>query len=100
MKVTQYSEGCGALISDIQLADLGDTQLEELRTVFTQHGLLFFRDQDFSPQDHLQFAQRFGSIVVNKFFRATEQFPEIAEVRKDKRPTDQYWWWLAYRSLL
>ena len=47
MKVTQYSEGCGALISDIQLADLGDTQLEELRTVFTQHGLLFFRDQDF-----------------------------------------------------
>jgi taurine dioxygenase len=45
---------------------------------------LFFRDQDFSPQDHLQFAQRFGSIVVNKFFRATEQFPEIAEVRKEK----------------
>jgi len=84
MKVTQYSEGCGALISDIQLADLGDTQLEELRTVFTQHGLLFFRDQDFSPQDHLQFAQRFGSIVVNKFFKATEQIPKIAEVRKDK----------------
>ena len=84
MKVTRYSEGCGALISDIQLADLSVTQLADLRTIFAKHGLLFFRDQDFSPQDHLQFAQRFGSIVVNKFFRATEQFPEIAEVRKEK----------------
>ena len=84
MKVTRYSEGCGALISDIQLADLSVTQLADLRTIFAKHGLLFFRDQDFSPQDHLQFAQRFGSIVVNKFFRATEEFPEIAEVRKEK----------------
>jgi len=84
MKVTRYSEGCGVLISDIQLADLSDTQLADLRTIFAEHGLLFFRDQDFSPQDHLQFAQRFGSIVVNKFFRATEEFPEIAEVRKEK----------------
>ena len=84
MKVTRYSEGCGALISDIQLADLSVSQLADLRTIFAKHGLLFFRDQDFSPQDHLQFAQRFGSIVVNKFFRATEEFPEIAEVRKEK----------------
>lgn len=84
MKVTRYSEGCGVLISDIQLADLSDTQLADLRTIFAEHGLLFFRDQDFSPQDHLQFAQRFGSIVVNNFFRATEEFPEIAEVRKEK----------------
>jgi len=84
MKVTRYSEGCGVLISDIQLADLSDTQLADLRTIFAEHGLLFFRDQDFFPQDHLQFAQRFGSIVVNKFFRATEEFPEIAEVRKEK----------------
>ena len=84
MKVTQYSEGCGALISDIQLADLSVTQLADLRTIFAKHGLLFFRDQDFSPQDHLQFAQRFGSIVVNKFLELPNSSQRLLKFEKKK----------------
>jgi len=84
MIVTPYSAGCGALVSGIQLATLSDNELTELRAVFAEHGVLFFRDQDFPPAQHLEFAERFGSIVVNKFFKATSEFPKIAEVRKEK----------------
>ncbi len=84
MKVTPYSPGCGALIEDVQLADVSADTLTSLRKAFSDYGLLFFREQDLSAEQHLAFANRFGEIVVNKFFPAVSDFPEIAEVRKEK----------------
>lgn len=84
MKVTPFSAGCGVNISDLQLSDMTDSELNELRGHFVEHGLLFFRDQQLAPEDHLKFANRFGEIVINKFFKSIEGFPEIAEVRKEK----------------
>lgn len=83
MQVSPF-KNCGAVVSNLQLATMTDTELTELRSVFTKHGLLFFRDQDLPPQEHLRFANRFGSIVVNKFFKTSADSPQIAEVRKGK----------------
>lgn len=84
METINFSAGCGAEVRGIQLATLSDAQLEDLRGAFTEHGLLFFRDQQLSPEDHLAFANRFGKIVVNKFFTPVPGYPGIAEVRKEK----------------
>lgn len=83
MQVSPF-ENCGAVVSDFQLATMTDAELVELRAAFTQYGLLFFRDQELPPEEHLRFANRFGSIVVNKFFKTTAEHPQIAEVRKEK----------------
>lgn len=84
MKITAFSEGCGAVVTDLQLANLTNDALVELRAVFAEYGLLFFRNQDLTPDQHLEFAERFGRIVINKFFKPTTEFPQIAEVRKEK----------------
>ncbi|MGB2360213.1 MAG: TauD/TfdA dioxygenase family protein, partial [Porticoccaceae bacterium] len=83
MNLTPF-ENCGAIVSNLQLARMTDSELSQLRSAFTQHGLLFFRDQELPPEEHLRFARRFGTIVVNKFFKTTKDYPEIAEVRKEK----------------
>ncbi len=83
MQVSPF-KNCGAVVSNLQLATMTDTELVELRNAFTEYGLLFFRDQDLPPQEHLRFANRFGSIVVNKFFKTSADSPQIAEVRKEK----------------
>jgi len=84
MKVSPFSPGCGAVVSDVQLADLSEAGIDDLREVFAEHGLLFFRNQDLPPEQHLRFAKRFGEIVLNKFFKPVAEFPDIAEVRKEK----------------
>jgi taurine dioxygenase len=84
MNVTAFSENCGAVVSDLQLATMSNHELLELRALFAKYGLLFFRDQDLTPDQHLKFANRFGRIVINKFFKTTDDFPQIAEVRKEK----------------
>ena len=83
MQVSSF-ENCGAVVSGMQLAKMTDSELDSLRTLFAEHGLLFFRDQKLPPEEHLRFARRFGDIVVNKFFKTTAEYPEIAEVRKEK----------------
>jgi taurine dioxygenase len=83
MQVSPF-KNCGAVVSNLQLATMTDTELAELRNAFTEYGLLFFRDQDLPPQEHLRFANRFGSIVINKFFKTSADSPQIAEVRKEK----------------
>ena len=83
MQVSPF-ENCGAVVSGLQLASITDDELAKLRTLFAEHGLLFFRDQVLPPEEHLRFARRFGDIVVNKFFKTTAEYPEIAEVRKEK----------------
>ena len=76
--------GCGATVDGLALAGAEGEGIEALRRALATHGLLVFRDQALSPDDHLAFARRFGEIVVNKFFPVDGLHPEIAEVRKEK----------------
>ena len=87
MKITRYAEGCGGLVEGAQLATLGDAGLAELRQAFAEYGVLFFRDQELQPQEHLAFAERFGQVVINKFFTPLPGHPGIAQVRKEKEQT-------------
>lgn len=77
--------GCGAEVLGLNLAkDLSNRQWEELKHSFFEHGVLFFRDQELTPERHIAFARRWGAIDVNKFFTANSDYPEIAEIRKEK----------------
>ncbi|MDP5148231.1 TauD/TfdA family dioxygenase [Shewanella sp. ULN5] len=87
MKITAFTNNCGVLIEEIDLANLTDSDFESLQQAFVEHGLLFFRDQSLSPKQHKSLANKFGDIVVNKIFKTLEGFPEIAVVSKEKQQT-------------
>jgi taurine dioxygenase len=74
----------GAEISGIDIAaGVDDEQFAELRRAFVDFGVIFLRDQDITPEQHIAFAERWGKINVNRFFRAVDDYPLIAEVRKE-----------------
>jgi taurine dioxygenase len=82
--VTPLSTAVGAEIAGIDLAaPLSNSVLGEIRRAFGEYGVVFFRDQRLTPEQHLAFARRFGDINVNRFFAAVPDHPEIAEVRKE-----------------
>jgi len=83
MQIQQMTGGCGAEVLGLDLRDgLDPENWAAVRQAFEQYGALFFRDQKLSSTDHLQFARRWGSIVVNKFFVPVDGYPEIARVDK------------------
>jgi taurine dioxygenase len=86
--VTPYASALGALVSGVDLArPLSDAQFAVIRQAFLDHGVIFFRDQQITPEQHLAFARRWAPIDVNRFFRAVDGYPEIAEVRKEADQT-------------
>ena len=73
----------GAVVANVDLNNVSDSQMQTLQSAFAEHGVLFFRDQNLSPEAHLGFARRWGEINVNRFFAHVDGYPEIAEVAKE-----------------
>ena len=82
--INPTSGSIGAEISGVDLSvDLSDAVFSEIRQTFIEHGLIFFRNQELTPNDHLRFAKRWGEININRFFAKVEGYEQIAEVKKD-----------------
>lgn len=74
----------GALGAEIFGADIGKPEdLVEIHDAFARHSVIVIRDQSPTPEEHLAFARSFGDIEINRFFRAVDGHPAIAEVRKE-----------------
>lgn len=87
MEITPTSPTVGAEITGVDLRSLSDDEFAAIHQAFVDHGVVFFRDQDLSPEDHLAFAERWGEINVNRFFTPVPDHPAIAEVRKEPDQT-------------
>jgi len=73
----------GAYVSDIDVRDLDAGATDQLAAAWAEHGVLFLRDQHLTPDEHIQFAERFAPIDVNKFFKPVDSHPQIAQVLKE-----------------
>ena len=80
--------GVGAEITGIDLKNLTDAEFDAIRDAYAEHGVIFFRDQDLSEDDHIAFAERWAPINVNRFFAAHPDYPQIAMVAKEKDQKD------------
>lgn len=80
---TPASTAFGAEVSDVDLRDLSDTDIATIDQAWATHGVLFFRDQQLTPEDHIALAQRFAEIDVNRFFAKVDGHPQIAQVLKE-----------------
>ena len=60
-EVTMTSGAVGAFVSGVDLSrPLGDETASALRSALDDHGVLFFRDQKLTPEQHIAFAEVFG----------------------------------------
>ena len=84
LEATPLSPALGAEIGGVDIASgISEEQFDELRQAYIDHGVIFLRDQDITPEQHIEFARRWGDINVNRFFQAVATHPLIAEVRKE-----------------
>ncbi len=83
MTVTPTSPHVGAEIGDIDLTRPLDAEtLAELRCAFTEHLVLFFRDQEIGFDDHARLAEYFGAIGHHVGARTHSQPSDDDRVRR------------------
>src|ERR1051325_6929804 len=83
VQVRKLTGGCGAEVLGVDVKAMSNRQWDEIQAAFAEHGVIFFRDQKLTPEQHMEFARRWAPIDVNRFFKAVEGYPETAEVRKE-----------------
>lgn len=85
--IQPLADKCGAEARGIDLKAIDDAEMETLKAAVFDRGVLFVRDQELTPEDHIAFARRWGDIDINNYFPANGGHPEIAEVRKAETQT-------------
>ena len=84
IQVAPLATHVGAEILGVDLAGpLGKPELAEIRRALGEYGVVFFRDQELTAEQHIAFARCFGEIDINRFFATVPGYPMIAEVRKE-----------------
>lgn len=85
LEVRPVSGGVGVEIANVDLAgDLSNSDFAAIRDAFIEHGLIFFREQNMTPDEHIAFAERWGEININRFFPRVDGYEQIAAVVKEK----------------
>ncbi len=77
----------GAEVTGVDVRTMSNAEFDQIRAAFNDRGLLFFRDQRLSEEDHIALAERFGTINVNRFFAAHPDYRQIALVTKEPEQT-------------
>jgi len=84
IRVQPASPAVGAEIDGVDLSrEMSDEAVDEIRHALSEFGVVFFRDQALTPDQHVAFARRFGDINVNRFFKSVDGYPMVAEIRKE-----------------
>ncbi|MGB7405392.1 MAG: TauD/TfdA family dioxygenase [Pacificimonas sp.] len=74
---------CGVAINGVSLASCSADELQAIKQAIYEHGVAVFREQDFTPEDHIAFAKSWGGIDCNSYFPLNAEHREIALVRKE-----------------
>jgi taurine dioxygenase len=83
LQVKRIAGALGAEIHGVDLtAELSDSLAAEIRKIFLDHQVIFFRDQNLSSEQFLRFAQAMGQPIEYPFVKGIDGYPVIIPVTK------------------
>lgn len=74
----------GATVSNVDLGHLDDETFEEIHEAWMQHLVLFFRDQELTPAQHLAFGRRFGELHEHPAADYAHDDPALMVIHTDE----------------
>ena len=88
LPATPIAGSLGAEICGVSLADdLSDETIAAIRQALLDHLVIFFRDQELTPEQQIAFARRFGPLEEHDFVKGMADYPEIIRVVREADET-------------
>lgn len=83
-KVRRIAGALGAELSGVDLSGaLSDETVAAIRAALIEHQVIFFRDQDLTPEAQVRFGARFGPLNVHPHVSGMAGHPEVMEIVKE-----------------
>ncbi len=78
VRLRPISGSLGAIIEGVDLREeLDDATYREIKQALLENHVIFFRDQDITPDQQVAFGRRFGELHIHPFIPALKGYPEI-----------------------
>ena len=74
-KIKKMSGHCGARLEGVSLVNASKSDLEEMQSALFEYGVIVLPDQNLTPENHINLAEFFGPINVNRFFTPVAESP-------------------------
>jgi taurine dioxygenase len=82
--VKPLSPVLGAEIEGVDLSKpLSNAEFDDIHQAFLKHHVIFFREQKLTPEQHLAFGRRWGTLNVHPYVKGMTGYPEILEIIKE-----------------
>jgi taurine dioxygenase len=93
IRVEPVTGSIGAEVIDIDLRQIDGEIVDELHDAWMAHKVLFFRDQELTHQQHVDYGRAFGELEVHPFIPAPDGHPEIVvlESTPDAFEAAEFW---------
>ena len=90
IEVKPVAGALGAEIAGVNLGRLDDETFEEIRRAWLENLVIFFRDQNITPEQQIAFARRFGEFHHHPFMKGMDEYPDILEIIKEEGDTKAF----------
>ena len=90
MKVKLCSGALGAEIEGIDLRTINSENFKLINELLLEHKVIFFREQNMSPEEQINLAKLFGPIEEHAYVKGLEGYPEITRLIKDAEEKNQW----------
>jgi taurine dioxygenase len=90
IEIKPVAGGLGAEISGVDLRRIDDETFAGIHKAWLEHLVVFFRDQELTPEEQIAFAKRFGEIHYHPFVKGMDEHPEILEIIKEESDTKAF----------
>ena len=90
MKIKLLSGALGAEIKGVDLKNSSNENCLKINNLLLEHKVLFFRDQNISPEEQINLAKFFGPLERHIYVKGRDKYPEI--VRIIKGPNEKHQW--------
>ncbi|MBV24695.1 MAG: taurine dioxygenase [Gemmatimonadetes bacterium] len=80
MTVIPLSGHIGALVEDLSLSALSDSEFDAVKQAFLDHCVLVFPKQLLTIEEHLQFAARWGEFSTSPFVQYHPEHPAVLQL--------------------
>ncbi len=94
LNIKPMTPAIGAEILDIDLgADTVAQRIPDIRAALLKYGVIFFRDQDLTQEQHIAFARHFGDLEVHPATPKDQPNPEVLRIAygPDRRGQENNW---------
>ena len=90
MEIKLLSGALGAEVNGIDLKNSSNENCLKINKLLLENKVLFFRDQNISPEEQINLAKFFGPLERHIYVKGRDKYPEI--VRIIKGPNEKHQW--------